>query len=297
MAAVTASESYYQYPEWLMRLVHSDNSKAMIQAAEIYIIALSRLKLSIKNGIVDKCNKPYIFFTYKEIMGKFKCGTTKCWQMLKKLKHYGLITVKYQGFGLPMMIYVHGSAVLNRGDEPKIAALKKMAETHKKYAFLQNESFDEWQKNKIIAAIDEKTVGESDETKRTFADNLYNRFLEVEQKKRKKNETIENRYAYFYEIVKRAVFNKKLLKLIKSKSPPSFDLDLIMKNAREHTPVISSVDDPSYSPKEQMDIQEIKQEENIALGIYKSVDELLTHMKQSVRNVNKEGKDNDKLYG
>ncbi|MBP1547219.1 MAG: replication initiator protein A [Oscillospiraceae bacterium] len=267
MAVVTAPESYYQYPEWLMRLVHSDNSKAMIQAAEVYIIALSRLQLSIKNGFVDKFGKTYIHFTYEEIKKRFKCGTTKCWQMLKKLKQYGLITVKYQGFGLPMMIYVHGSAVLNRGDDEKTAALKKAAEYHNNYAFLQKESFEEWQERKITAALDEKTVGETDEVKEAFAQELYNTFKKAEQKRLEKGDPIVNKYGYLLSIIKNAKLNKSKLRLPSSKpsydlnlypdipTEPSYDVDLLFKRSLETTPVVKGADE---QPK--VDVPIISQE-------------------------------------
>lgn len=196
---------FFQYPQWLMDIVHKDNSKAMIQAAELYIIAMSRMKLSLKNGFV-KGGKPYIIFTYKEIMERFRCKTTKCWYLLKKLKEYGLITVKHQGFGLPMLIFPHGSALIRTSNdgESKLNELKKIHDDKmNKYEFLKEE-FNDWQFQKIEALLDEKTSKtENNELKEAFARSLFSKYL-------KHKDHIRDNFAYFYAIIRKSKFNSKI---------------------------------------------------------------------------------------
>ena len=107
----TDDKFFVKFPRWLQSWI----CKAMTElksihvwyVAYLYMLMRDRAELSRKNEWVDEKGKVYIHYTYAEIKQLFNCGTTKAWLLVKMLKDYGFITVRYQGFGYPMMIYVN----------------------------------------------------------------------------------------------------------------------------------------------------------------------------------------------
>ncbi len=101
------------FPVWLLNWVNNtlkeNNSIHVWYMAYLYMRMRDRAEISRKNDLVDEKGKVYIHYTYAEIKQLFNCGTTKAWLLVKMLKDYGFITVRYQGFGYPMMIYVNES--------------------------------------------------------------------------------------------------------------------------------------------------------------------------------------------
>lgn len=235
--ATVAAKGFYMLPMWLWEMTRADRSVTMRDAADLFMLMMHRTKLSQKNGFVDKDKHIYIHFTYAEIQEMFKCGKTKVWQMYKLLKDKGLVTVKYQGFGYPMMVYVHAAAITNtetKNTEKEI----KMHDASEMHTKLCNGSFTEEQIAQIVNIVDEIAPKESNEDKYNFIESMYEKLLKTEKRK-----DITNRFGYFIKMLKNATFKKtKPKKTLCSNSPPkrepSFDLAAILDHAKNSTPEV-----------------------------------------------------------
>ena len=237
----TESKEFYMLPKWLWNITRENRSATMRDAADLFMLMMHRTKLSEKNNMMDKNRHVYIHFTYAEIMKIFECGKTKVWQMYKLLKENGLVTVKYQGFGYPMMVYIHAAAVVNTDttETQKEISVQTAAALHTQ---LCDGSFTEKQVAEIMNVVDKIAPANTDETDRcAFVDTMYERLVKVEKKKK-----VENRFGYFLKMLKNSTFKKPPKRRAKPPSgesllrsnAPSFDLDIIMEHAKTHKPQV-----------------------------------------------------------
>lgn len=230
----TEEKGFYMLPKWLWEMTRANRSVIMRDAADLFMLMMHRVKLSEKNGFVDKNNHVFIHFTYAEIMEMFKCGKTKVWQMYKLLKDKGLVTVKYQGFGYPMMVYVHAAAVTNTDTAETENEIKGRAASEL-HTQLCNGSFTEEQLSGIMNIVDELAPSDANEEEKcNFIEHMYQKLIATEKKKE-----IANRVGYFVKMLKNATFKKvKPPNKGQLKRKPSFDLEAIMYHAKNSTPEV-----------------------------------------------------------
>lgn len=232
------SQRFLQYPTWLDNLVRQAKSAFMREAAYLYMQMYNRIELSRKNGWVTD-GKIYINYRYAETQDLLGCGKTKCWKLYKLLKQLGLITVKYRGFGDPMMIFVHGAAVVD-GD-PNTPKFKEAVKQHKD---ISNGEFTEGQLRKIYAIADDMAPDLAEEDKADFLERLYYKMDDAEQAKQRRAEApITDRFGYYLGMLKNAHFTKlstyqklELLRKSPNRPPPSSDWDEIFRRAKNCIP-------------------------------------------------------------
>ena len=98
--------AFYRIPQILFTDKRFANLST--EAKVLYGLMLDRVSLSRKNGLVDKLDRVYIFFTLDEVMECFKCAKEKANKLIAELdaRGIGLIETKRQGIGRANIIYV-----------------------------------------------------------------------------------------------------------------------------------------------------------------------------------------------
>ena len=78
------------------------------EAKLLYGLMLDRMGVSRKNGLIDRLDRVYIYFTLDEVMECFHCAREKANKLIAELdaRGIGLIESKRQGMGRPNIIYV-----------------------------------------------------------------------------------------------------------------------------------------------------------------------------------------------
>ena len=101
------SYSFYRIPR---QLITGEKYKGLsVEAKLLYGMMLDRMGLSLRNGLLDKTGRVYIYYTVEEIQSDLGCGHVKAGRLLAELdtvKGIGLIERVRQGQGKPTKIYV-----------------------------------------------------------------------------------------------------------------------------------------------------------------------------------------------
>ena len=105
--------AFYRIPQMLF----TDERFADLttEAKLLYGLMLDRVSLSRRNGMTDKLNRVYIYFTLDEIMRCLKCAREKANKLITELRNIGLIETKRQGLGKANIIYVKDFASYDCG--------------------------------------------------------------------------------------------------------------------------------------------------------------------------------------
>ena len=98
--------AFYRIPQILF--TDERFAKLSTEAKVLYGLMLDRVSLSRRNGMIDKLNRVYIFFTLDEVMECFRCAREKANKLMAELdaRGIGLIETKRQGIGRANIIYV-----------------------------------------------------------------------------------------------------------------------------------------------------------------------------------------------
>lgn len=96
--------AFYSIPQTLF--LDKEFSALSTHAKLLYGLLLDRLKVSIKNGWIDKDNHAYISMKLKTVSKMIECSEKKCSQLLTQLEEIGLIKCIVQGLFRPTRIYV-----------------------------------------------------------------------------------------------------------------------------------------------------------------------------------------------
>ena len=94
-------QSFLQMP----RIVDKDE-KISYSAKYLYMKFFDRLKVSEKNGWIDKELEVYIYYTIEKIQQDLGIGSRKALQLKKELLNRGLIEEVRQGLNKPNRIYL-----------------------------------------------------------------------------------------------------------------------------------------------------------------------------------------------
>ena len=94
-------QSFLQMP----RIVDKDE-KISYSAKYLYMKFFDRLKVSEKNGWIDKELGVYIYYTIEKIQQDLEIGRRKALQLKKELLNRGLIEEVRQGLNKPNKIYL-----------------------------------------------------------------------------------------------------------------------------------------------------------------------------------------------
>ena len=105
-ASDTEKFTFYRIPKTLF--TDERFIKLSTEAKVLYGLMLDRMGLSRTNGLIDKMNRVYIYFTLDEVMECFHCAREKANKLMAELdtRGIGLIETKRQGIGKPNIIYV-----------------------------------------------------------------------------------------------------------------------------------------------------------------------------------------------
>ena len=98
--------AFYRIP----KILFTDERFAMLstEAKVLYALMLDRMSISRMNGLIDKYDRVYIYFTLDEVMECFHCAREKANKLTAELdaRGVGLIETHRQGFGRANIIYV-----------------------------------------------------------------------------------------------------------------------------------------------------------------------------------------------
>lgn len=100
---------YSQFPNIL-----NDYKELSSDAKILYMKMVQRYKASIRNNMIDKNGRPFIYFTIKSVCEQIGCKTEKACKILKKLETVGLITREKKGLGKADKIYIDESKLQSK---------------------------------------------------------------------------------------------------------------------------------------------------------------------------------------
>ncbi|MBQ4528135.1 MAG: replication initiator protein A [Clostridia bacterium] len=122
---------FIKVPKYIFK---SEKFKSLSSSAKVlYILLMERLGLSIKNRWIDHSGKLFVYYTVKDVMRDFSCGTEKAIRMFSELDTktgLGLIERKRMGFGRPNVIYFIKPSQSDEGASSDNVSEKTISQNH-----------------------------------------------------------------------------------------------------------------------------------------------------------------------